>query len=96
MHIYKLKYQDKTKATQDFVKKGIYLETSEGIQWSDFILAIVDIGLIVDIDGTYDSNDNIITPPTFIPGYHYDIMSTLEIDFGDNEIFPNNPKHGFL
>ena len=27
--------------------------------------------------------------------YHFDIMSNNEIDFGDNEIFPNNSKHSF-
>ena len=30
-----------------------------------------------------------------IDGYHFDVMSEIEIDFGTNRIFPNNPKHTF-
>ena len=30
-----------------------------------------------------------------IEGYHYDIMSIQDIDFGDNEVVVNNPKHNF-
>ena len=37
----------------------------------------------------------ITTEPTYRDGYHFDIMSEKEIDFGENEIFPNNPKHTF-
>ena len=28
-------------------------------------------------------------------GYHYDIMTIQDIDFGINEIIVNNPKHSF-
>ena len=30
-----------------------------------------------------------------VEGYHYDIMSIQDIDFGSNEIVVNNPKHNF-
>ena len=30
-----------------------------------------------------------------IEGYHYDIMSVQDIDFGTNEILVNNPVHNF-
>ena len=30
-----------------------------------------------------------------VGGYHYDIMSIQDIDFGSNEIVVNNPKHNF-
>ena len=30
-----------------------------------------------------------------VDGYHYDIMSIQDIDFGSNEIIVNNPKHNF-
>ena len=30
-----------------------------------------------------------------VEGYHYDIMSIQDIDFGNNEIVVNNPKHNF-
>ncbi len=44
---------------------------------------------------TFDEQGNLLTPPTYREGYHYDIMSEIEIDFGANEIFPDNPKHTF-
>lgn len=28
-------------------------------------------------------------------GYHYDVMSIQDIDFGTNEIIVNHPKHNF-
>lgn len=30
-----------------------------------------------------------------IEGYHYDVMSIQDIDFGTNEIVVNNPVHNF-
>ena len=30
-----------------------------------------------------------------VDGYHYDVMSIQDIDFGTNEIVVNNPKHNF-
>ena len=30
-----------------------------------------------------------------VDGYHYDIMSIQDIDFGSNEIVVNNPVHNF-
>ena len=30
-----------------------------------------------------------------VDGYHYDIMSIQDIDFGTNEIIVNKPKHNF-
>lgn len=75
MNIYKLKYTDKETAIADFISKDLIDAENnykEGIQ------AIVEIGLIEDVDG-----------------YHYDIMSVQDIDFGINEIVVNNPKHNF-
>lgn len=31
-----------------------------------------------------------------VGGYHYDVLSAVEINFGDKEIFPNSPNHKFL
>ena len=78
MNIYKLKYTDKETAIADFITKGIYVEIESELMYADGIQAIVEIGLIEDVDG-----------------YHYDIMSIQDIDFGSNEIVVNNPKHNF-
>lgn len=31
-----------------------------------------------------------------VEGYHFDVLSGVEINFGDKEIFPNSPNHKFL
>lgn len=95
MRIYKLKYTDKETAIADLFAKGIYQEIDGEMVYADGIDAVVEVGLIIDKEATFDENGNMLTPPTYREGYHYDIMSEIEIDFGENEIFPNNPKHTF-
>ena len=95
MEIYKLNYTDKETAIADLLAKGVYIETEEGLIYGQGIHAVVEIGKIVLTNGTYDADFNEITAPIFADGYAYDIMSEQEIDFGINEIFPNNPVHGF-
>lgn len=95
MNIYKLKYQNKEEALSDLVSKGVYIDTDEGLIFGDGIHAVVEIGLIILEQGTYDENGNTITEPVFADGYHYDVMSEIEIVF-EHEIIVNNPKHKFL
>ena len=95
MEIYKLNYTNKETAIADLLAKGVYIETEEGLIYGQGIHAIVEIGKIVLTNGTYDADFNELTAPIFADGYAYDIMSEQEIDFGINEIFPNNPVHGF-
>ena len=63
--------------------------------YADGIDAVVEVGLIINEEATFDEQGNMLTEPTYRDGYHYDIMSEIEIDFGENEIFPDNPKHTF-
>ena len=95
MEIYKLNYTNKETAIADLLAKVVYIETKEGLIYGQGIHAVVEIGKIVLTNGTYDADFNEITAPIFVDGYAYDIMSEQEIDFGINEIFPNNPVHGF-
>ena len=95
MEIYKLNYTDKETAIADLLAKGVYVETEEGLIYGEGVQAIVEIGKIVLTNGTYDADFKEITAPIFADGYAYDVMSEQEIDFGINEIFPNNPVHGF-
>ena len=53
------------------------------------------IGAIIDQEATFDEQGNLLTEQTYRDGYNFDIMAEKEIDFGENEIFPNNPKHTF-
>jgi len=94
MKIYKLNYTDKETAIVDLIAKGVYVETENGLAYGQGIQAIVEIGLIVQVEGTYDSDFNVITEPVYAEGYAYDIMSDNVIVF-ESEIFPNNPRHSF-
>ena len=95
MRIYKLKYTDRETAIADLIAKGVYQEIEGEMLYADGIDAVVEVGLIIDQEATFDEHGNLLTEPTYRDGYHFDIMSEKEIDFGENEIFPNNPKHTF-
>ena len=95
MRICKLKYTDKETAIADLIAKGVYQEIDGEMLYADGIDAVVDVGLIINEEATFDEQGNLLTEPTYREGYHFDIMSEIEIDFGESEIFPNNPKHTF-
>ena len=95
MRICKLKYTDKETAIADLIAKGVYQEIEDEMLYADGIDAVVEVGLIIDQEATFDEQGNLLTEPTYRDGYHFDIMSEKEIDFGESEIFPNNPKHTF-
>ena len=95
MRIYKLKYTDRETAIADLIAKGVYQEIDEEMIYADGIDAVVEVGLIIDQEATFDEQGNMLTEPTYREGYHFDIMSDNEIDFGENEIFPNSAKHTF-
>jgi hypothetical protein len=91
MNIYKLKYTDKETAIADLIAKNVI--DVEG-NYQQGIHAVVEIGLIVLTNGTYDEKGNVIIEPIYADGYHYDVMSEQEIEF-ENKIEVNNPKHTF-
>ena len=95
MRIYKLKYTDRETAIADLISKGVYQEIDGELSYGDGIDAVVEVGLVINEEATFDDQGNILTEPTYREGYHFDIMTEIEIDFGANEIFPNNPKHSF-
>ena len=97
MNIYKLKYTDKETAIADLLAKGVYIEVEDSLVYGQGIHAIVEIGLIVLENGTYDADFNEVIAPVYVEGYHYDVMSENEINFGIADItaLVNNPKHQF-
>ena len=95
IRIYKLKYPDRETALSDLITKGVYQEIEGELIYGEGVHAVVEVGLIINEEATFDEQGNLLTEPTYIDGYHFDIMSEKEIDFGENEIFPNNPKHTF-
>lgn len=86
MNIYKLKYTNKKTAIADLKAKKVLLDNGFGIG----VQAIVEIGKICLTQSTEE------TEAIFADGYHYDIMCEQDIDFIENSIIVNNPKHKFL
>lgn len=64
-------------------------------QYAPITEAVVYIGLIVDEQGEYNDQGEEITAPTFLNGYHVDVMTNKIVTFGSKEIFPTNEKHKF-
>ena len=95
IRIYKLKYPDRETALSDLTEKGVYKEIEGELSYCEGIHAVVEIGLIIDQEATFDEQGNMLTEPTYREGYHFDIMAEKEIDFVENESTPKNPKHTF-
>ena len=93
--IYKLKYTDRETAIADLIAKEVYQEINGELSYGNGIDAVVEVGLIIDKEATFDEEGNLLTEPTYREGYHFDIMTDNEIDFGENEIFPDRAKHTF-
>jgi hypothetical protein len=97
--IAKLIYTDHDTAITDLLAKGILINTTdkdgnEINTYAQTTQAVVYIGKIVDTPAVVEDME-VITPATFIDGYHVDVMTDLEIEF-ENAVIPNNPKHEFL
>ena len=75
IRIYKLKYTDKETAISDLISKGVYQEIDGELSYSEDIHAVVEVGLIIDQEATFDEQGNLLTEPTYREGYHFDIMS---------------------
>ena len=96
--IYKLKYNNEAESISDLLLKGVLINTTdlqgnEVVSYAQSTHAVVHIGLIVDTPAVFEDME-VITPATYLDGWHVDIMTDLEIVF-ENEIKPNNPKHVF-
>ena len=94
MNLYKLHYESKEIGDADLLDKGTYeVITEEGVTqevYRNGTQAIVYIGKLVEVPATEDA------PAIYFDGVFYDILTTEEIDFGTNEVFPVDCKHSFL
>lgn len=90
--IYKLNYTDRETVIADLIAKQVINEDLEYINGTQ---AVVYLGFLVKIQGTYDVDGLELTPTILDTMYSVDLMSDDEIDFKLNRIYPNNPKHGF-
>lgn len=92
MIIYKLKYTDRATAINDLIAKGV-IDADENN--TSITHAVVEVGLIVDTPAVIVDNE-IVTPATYIDGYHFDIMVNNAIDFGTARMTPTTSVHSFL
>jgi len=99
MNIFKLNYENEQQGLDDLKSKGILVET-EGIDgnvhlaYGEGVQAVVNIGKIIVTPPVMEGME-IVTPPVYADGYHYDVMSSELYDFGANLVEPKNPKHAF-
>jgi hypothetical protein len=93
MYIYKLKYSNRATAITDLIAKGV-IDTNENN--TSITQSVVELGIILLTNGTYDEEFNEITAPIYADGYHFDIMVNNAIDFGTARVTPTNVKHAFL
>ena len=97
--IFKLTYPNKEAAVADLKAKNILVEV-EGIDgekheaYGNGVAAVVELGLIMVTPPVMEGME-IVTPPVYADGYHYDVMSSETYDFGANLVEPKNPKHAF-
>ena len=81
IRIYKLKYTDRETAIANLIVKGVYQEIEGELSYSEGVHAVVEVGLIIDQEATFDEQGNMLTEPTYIEGYHFDIMAEKHITF---------------
>jgi len=98
--IYKLKYETKEEAIADFLAKGVYVQETNDLEElinvnsENTIAVVTDIQIVLE-EATFNEEGNVITDIVVEEGFHVDVMSKTEIDFGDKQIFPKNAKHTF-
>ena len=54
IRIYKLKYPDRETALSDLITKGVYQEIDGEMIYADGIDAVVEVGLLIDQEATFD------------------------------------------
>jgi len=75
------KFADKAEADAKLLKANAIISTDDGPAFGDGVITVVHVGQIVDTPGTYgpDTGEE-LTPPTYVPGWHVDILTTEKIN----------------
>ena len=94
MNIYKTVFDTEQQGKDVLISKDVWAEvTEEGITSMQYIngtKAVVYIGKVVKVQGTYDPDGHEITPPIYYDGVAFDIMSMDTLEFGINEVYPDD------
>ena len=92
MKIYKTVFDTEAQGKQVLIDKEVWKEVTEesvtSMQYINGTKGVVYIGKVVKTPATYDKDGNELTPPIYYDGVAYDVMSTDDLDFGDNEVYP--------
>ena len=92
MNIYKTVFDTEQQGKDVLIQKDVWQEVPEkGVTTMQYIngtKGVVYIGKVVKTPATYDKDGNELTPPIYYDGVAYDVMSTDDLDFGDNEVYP--------
>ena len=94
MNIYKAVFDTKEQGTTYLLSIGVLIE-QEDIVFAPTTAAVVYIGKVVKIPATYDADGNIITPAVYYDGFAIDVMSSLDLDFGEFMVYPIEAAHSF-
>ena len=98
MKIYKAVFDTKEQGTEYLLNIGVLVEDLEQEGENVFApttAAVVYIGKVVEIPATYDADGNIITPAVYYDGFAIDVMSSLDLDFGEFAVYPIEAAHSF-
>tara|TARA_R110000772_G_scaffold22505_1_gene60824 strand:+ start:1071 stop:1409 length:339 start_codon:yes stop_codon:yes gene_type:complete len=100
MKIYKTVFDTEQQGKQVLIDKEVWKEVTEesitSMQYINGTKGVVYIGKVVKVQGIYGPDGQEITPPIYYDGVAYDIMSTDDLDFGNNEVYPaDNAAHQF-
>ena len=95
MNIYKAVFDTKEQGTNYLLNIGVLIEVEGENVFAPTTAAVVYIGKVVKIPSTYDADGNIITPAVYYDGFAIDVMSSLDLDFGEFMVYPIEAAHSF-
>ena len=95
MNIYKTNFSTEQEGKDYLLSIGVLVETDSEIVFAKDTAAVVYIGKVVKIPATYDADGNIITPAVYYDNFAIDVMSSLNLDFGEFMVYPVEAAHSF-
>ena len=101
MKIYKAVFDTEQQGKDYLLNIGVLIEqdSDEGVEivFAPTTAAVVYVGKVVEIPGTYGPDGEVITPPVYYPGFAIDVMSSSDLDFGTYAVYPaDKSAHSFF
>ena len=103
MKIYKAVFDTEQQGKDYLLNIGVLIEQDgdEGVEivFAPTTAAVVYVGKVVEIPGTYGPDGQEITPPVYYPGFAIDVMvqDSITLDFGSYAVYPaDKSAHSFF